>query len=129
MERIFNEIRTDGVPLILHGVGTPHLMPEWKNMPVDVIGLDWRTPIHEARRIGITKTVQGNMDPSLLLAPWPVIEKEAKAILDEGMKSNNFIFNLGQGVFPEVNPDTLKRLTTFIHDYSRDYKQQQKGSK
>nr|WP_078390835.1 uroporphyrinogen decarboxylase [Shouchella patagoniensis] len=129
MERIFKEIRTDGVPLILHGVGTPHLMPEWKNMPVDVIGLDWRTPIGEARRIGITKTVQGNMDPSLLLAPWPVIEKEAKAILDEGMKSNHFIFNLGQGVFPEVNPDTLKRLTTFIHDYSREYKQQKKGSK
>ena len=30
------------------------------------------------------------------------------------------IFNLGHGVFPEVNPEVLKRLTAFIHEYSRE---------
>lgn len=67
---------------------------------------------------GITKTVQGNLDPSLLLAPWEVIEEKAKAILDQGMKTDGFIFNLGHGVFPDVNPDTLKKLTAFVHEYS-----------
>ncbi|MBM7837975.1 uroporphyrinogen decarboxylase [Alkalihalobacillus xiaoxiensis] len=127
MVRILEEVKTDGVPLILHGVGTPHLMKEWKEMPADVIGLDWRTSIADAREIGITKTVQGNLDPSILLAPWDVIERETRNILDEGMKSNHFIFNLGQGVFPEVKPATLKRLTAFIHEYSADYKRTQKG--
>ena len=59
----------------------------------------------------LTKTVQGNLDPAILLAPWEVIEERAKAILDQGMEQGGYIFNLGHGVFPDVNPATLKRLT------------------
>ena len=87
-------------------------------MPLDVVGLDWRLSINEARAFGVNKTVQGNLDPAILLAPWPVIEERVKAILDQGMLTPNYIFNLGHGVFPDVNPDTLKRLTSFIHEYS-----------
>ena len=60
------------------------------------------------------------MDPSFLLAHWPVIEERAKEIIDQGMEQPGYIFNLGHGVFPEVNPDTLKRLTAFIHEYSKE---------
>ena len=34
------------------------------------------------------------------------------------MKADGFIFNLGHGVFPDVNPETLKKLTAFVHEYS-----------
>jgi uroporphyrinogen decarboxylase len=118
MHRIFTELRAEGVPLIMFGVGASHLALEWNDLPLDVVGLDWRLPINEARDKGIEKTVMGNLDPSILLAPWDVIEERAKAILDQGMKNPGYIFNLGHGVFPEVNPDTLKRLTSFIHEYS-----------
>lgn len=120
MERIFAEVRTMGVPMIMHGVGAAHLVNEWHDLPLDVVGLDWRLPIEEARARGVHKAVQGNMDPSFLLAPWSVIEEHVKGILDQGMKQPGYIFNLGHGVFPEVNPDTLKRLTTFIHEYSKE---------
>ncbi|OZI12553.1 uroporphyrinogen decarboxylase [Bacillaceae bacterium SAS-127] len=120
MERIFNELRPEGVPLIMFGVGASHLAMEWHDLPLDVVGLDWRLPIQEARAIGITKTVQGNLDPAILLAPWEVIEERAKAIIDQGIQQPGYIFNLGHGVFPEVSPDTLKRLTTFIHEYSAE---------
>ncbi|WP_198508112.1 uroporphyrinogen decarboxylase [Bacillus sp. FJAT-42315] len=120
MERIFNELRPEGVPLIMFGVGASHLAMEWHDLPLDVVGLDWRLPIQEARAMGITKTVQGNLDPAILLAPWEVIEERAKAIIDQGIQQPGYIFNLGHGVFPEVNPDTLKRLTTFIHEYSAE---------
>lgn len=86
---------------------------------LDVVGLDWRLPINNARKMGITKTIQGNLDPAVLLAPWEVIEERARAILDQGMMQPGYIFNLGHGVFPSVNPETLKRLTAFIHEYSR----------
>ncbi|EEK80176.1 Uroporphyrinogen decarboxylase [Bacillus cereus R309803] len=119
MERIFAEVRKVGVPMIMHGVGAAHLVNEWQDLPLDVVGLDWRLPIEEARARGVHKAVQGNMDPSFLLAPWSVIEEHVKGILDQGMKEPGYIFNLGHGVFPEVNPDTLKRLTTFIHEYSK----------
>lgn len=118
MNRIFTELREENVPLIMFGVGASHLALEWHDLPLDVVGLDWRLPISEARSMGITKTVQGNLDPSILLAPWEVIEAKAKAILDQGMATPGYIFNLGHGVFPQVSPDTLKKLTTFIHEYS-----------
>ncbi|PAQ14446.1 uroporphyrinogen decarboxylase [Bacillaceae bacterium SAOS 7] len=120
MERIFNELRPEGVPLIMFGVGASHLAMEWHDLPLDVVGLDWRLPIQEARAMGMTKTVQGNLDPAILLAPWEVIEERAKVIIDQGIQQPGYIFNLGHGVFPEVNPDTLKRLTTFIHEYSAE---------
>ncbi|MCM3536456.1 uroporphyrinogen decarboxylase [Priestia endophytica] len=118
MEKIFSSLRNEGVPLIMFGVGASHLVHEWNDLPLDVVGLDWRLSINEARAFGVNKTVQGNLDPAILLAPWPVIEERVKAILDQGMLTPNYIFNLGHGVFPDVNPDTLKRLTSFIHEYS-----------
>jgi uroporphyrinogen decarboxylase len=118
MNRIFSALKEVNVPLIMFGVGASHLALEWHDLPLDVVGLDWRLPIQEARAKGITKTVQGNLDPAILLAPWEVIEEKAKAILDQGMAQPGYIFNLGHGVFPEVNPDTLKKLTAFIHEYS-----------
>ena len=119
MNRIFSSLREEGVPMIMHGVGASHLANEWHDLPIDVVGLDWRLSIKEARDRGITKAVQGNMDPSYLLSSWEVIEQQAKSIIDQGMQQPGYIFNLGHGVFPEVNPDTLKRLTQFIHDYSK----------
>ncbi|MED3551470.1 uroporphyrinogen decarboxylase [Cytobacillus praedii] len=118
MNRIFSALREENVPLIMFGVGASHLAMEWHDLPLDVVGLDWRLPIREARERGITKAVQGNLDPALLLAPWEVIEAKAKEILDQGMERPGYIFNLGHGVFPDVNPETLKRLTAFVHEYS-----------
>jgi uroporphyrinogen decarboxylase len=118
MDKIFSELREENAPLILFGVGASHLALEWNDLPLDVVGLDWRMPIRQARELGIQKTLQGNLDPAILLAPWEVIEEKAKAILDQGMAQNGYIFNLGHGVFPQVKPDVLKRLTALIHDYS-----------
>lgn len=118
MTRIFGELRKENVPLIQFGVGASHLVNEWHGLPLDVVGLDWRLPIREARAKGITKPVQGNLDPSLLLADWSIIEKRTKDIIDQGLEVPGHIFNLGHGVFPEVDPDVLKRLTSLIHEYS-----------
>lgn len=118
MERIFTELRKENVPLIMFGVGASHLVKEWHDLPLDVVGLDWRLPVKEARQMGLTKTLQGNLDPALLLAPWETIEERAKEILDAGLEQPGFIFNLGHGVFPQVKPETLTRLTAFVHEYS-----------
>ncbi|WP_183248379.1 MULTISPECIES: uroporphyrinogen decarboxylase [Anoxybacillus] len=119
MERIFTALRDENVPLIMFGVGASHLAKEWHDLPLDVVGLDWRLSIREAREMGLTKALQGNLDPAVLLAPWEVIEERVKQILDEGMAhEGGYVFNLGHGIFPQIKPETLKRLTAFIHDYS-----------
>ncbi|GGA73624.1 uroporphyrinogen decarboxylase [Ornithinibacillus halotolerans] len=119
MDRIFSELKNENVPLIMFGVGASHLLKEWNDLPLDVIGLDWRTSIEEARQLGVTKVLQGNLDPAILLSDWETIEMRAKAILDQSIKDGNHVFNLGHGVTPDVKPDTLKKLTELIHTYSR----------
>jgi len=120
MQKIFSELnKHDDVPLILFGVGARHLLLDWNDLPVDVIGLDWRTTITEARQMGVTKTIQGNLDPAVLLADWETIESRTKEILDEGMQAGGYVFNLGHGVTPEVKPETLKKLTALVHAYSK----------
>ena len=42
-------------------------------------------------KMGVNKTLQGNLDPSLLLAPWDVIEQRVREILDEGMERGKHI--------------------------------------
>ncbi|AIF42720.1 uroporphyrinogen decarboxylase [Virgibacillus sp. SK37] len=120
MTRIFSELRQYDVPLIIFGVGARHLLMEWNDLPVDVIGLDWRTSMKEARDMGVTKVLQGNLDPTLLLTEWETIEKRTKAILDEGKEQGNHVFNLGHGVTPDIKPETLKKLTELIHSYSHN---------
>lgn len=118
MKRIFTALQKENVPLILFGIHGRHLLLEWNDLPVDVIGLDWRTSIQEARELGVTKVLQGNLDPAILLADWEMIERRVKSILDEGSRDGHHVFNLGHGVTPNVKPETLKRLTELIHTYS-----------
>ncbi|MGM8212046.1 uroporphyrinogen decarboxylase [Virgibacillus sp. W0430] len=119
MNHIFSELQKENVPLIIFGIGAKHLLMEWNDLPVDVIGLDWRTTIPEARAIGVTKVLQGNLDPAILLADWETISSRTKSILDDGMKDGRHVFNLGHGVTPDITQATLKRLTELIHTYSK----------
>ena len=41
-----------------------------------------------------------------------VIESRLKDILDQGT-ARKHIFNLGHGVFPEVKPETLRKVSEF----------------
>ncbi|HCZ5878387.1 TPA: uroporphyrinogen decarboxylase [Staphylococcus aureus] len=120
MIRLISEVKEKhDVPVILFGVGASHLINEWNDLPIDVLGLDWRTSINQAQQLGVTKTLQGNLDPSILLAPWNVIEERLKSILDQGMENGKHIFNLGHGVFPEVQPETLRKVSEFVHTYTQ----------
>jgi uroporphyrinogen decarboxylase len=85
----------------------------------DVVGVDWRTPLDVATgRIGPDKAVQGNLDPAVLLAPWEIIEAEVRRVLDQGRAAPGHIFNLGHGVFPELDPAVLTRVTELVHEYT-----------
>lgn len=119
MKRIAHELAPLEAPIIYFGVNTAELLPLWRELPVDVIGVDWRISVSEARkRVGDDFAIQGNLDPALLSAPWDVIERRAREILDQGMEKPGFIFNLGHGVYPSVKVETLQRLTEFVHTYS-----------
>jgi uroporphyrinogen decarboxylase len=117
--RLFAALAPRGVPRIHFGVGTGELLGILGEAGADVVGVDWRVPLDEAaRRIGPGKAVQGNLDPAILLAPWHVIESRSREILESGRSAFGHVFNLGHGVLPEINPDTLARLTDLVHEAS-----------
>jgi uroporphyrinogen decarboxylase len=108
-----------GVPRIHFGVGTQHLLPAMAQAGADVMGVDWRTPLDTAARLlGPDVAVQGNLDPALLFAPWPVIEAEVRRIVAEGRAAHGHVFNLGHGVPPDTDPQVLTRVVALVHEVS-----------
>lgn len=118
MKRIFDSLSDLDAPKIYFGVGTGELLKIFGELAVDVVGVDWRVPLNEARERTNGKALQGNLDPAYLNAPTDVLLEEAKRILDLGMEQPGYVFNLGHGVFPEADGEKLKQLTAFVHEYS-----------
>jgi uroporphyrinogen decarboxylase len=114
--KIFAGLEDLGVPRIHFGVGTGELLGMMAEAGADVVGVDWRVPLDRARaRIGPTKAVQGNLDPLVCLAPWEVVADHARRVLAEAGPSPGHIFNLGHGVTPDTDPDTLAHLVDLVH--------------
>jgi uroporphyrinogen decarboxylase len=114
--RILEAVAETGVPTIHFGTTTAHLLEAMARCGSDVISVDWRLPLDEAwRRIG-DRGIQGNLDPGVMLAPFEVIAREARAILEDADGQPGHIFNLGHGVLPETPSDNLKRLAELVHE-------------
>ncbi|TNY36491.1 uroporphyrinogen decarboxylase [Thermomonospora catenispora] len=117
--RVFAAIESYGVPRIHFGVGTGELLGLMGEAGADVVGVDWRVPLDEAaRRVEPGKALQGNLDPAILFAPWEVVERRARDVLDRGRTAEGHIFNLGHGVLPATDPDRLARLADLVHEAS-----------
>ena len=117
--QIFTALTSQGVPRIHFGVGTGELLGLMRHAGADVVGVDWRVPLDEAAgRVEAGTALQGNLDPAVLLAPWEVVAKRARAVLVQGRIAGSHIFNLGHGVLPETDPGVLARLTDLVHEGS-----------
>jgi uroporphyrinogen decarboxylase len=102
-------------PTIHFGTGTATLLADMAEAGGDVIGLDWRIPLDRGWAEVGDRAVQGNLDPSALLAPWQRLEAAADDVLARAGGRAGHIFNLGHGVFPQTDPDVLSRLREHVH--------------
>lgn len=124
--RVFTALAGYGVPMTHFGVGTAELLGAMAEAVSGhgapaVVGVDWRTSLADAAtRVGPGVALQGNLDPVVLLAGWPVVEKAARAVVDDGrlavdVGAAGHIFNLGHGVLPATDPDVLTDLVALVH--------------
>ncbi len=114
--RALDHVRDLGAPLVHFGTGTSELLGAMRDVGVDVVGVDYRLPLDEAnRRLGGATPLQGNIDPALLNAPWPVLEAHVREVLAAGAAAPGHVVNLGHGVPPETDPDVLTRVVQLIH--------------
>lgn len=107
-------------PVIHFGVGAGHLLELMAEAGGQVMGLDWRINLHEARtRLGPSFAVQGNLDPAILLADKATIRSQALKILERNQAMPGHIFNLGHGVLPGTDVDKVRYLVDIVHELSR----------
>ena len=120
VRRTMAALRNTGVPLIYYINQGSALMQSVADLDVDVIGVDWRSPLDVVRRaLGPGKAVQGNLDPAALFAQPPELKRHIDAVLNAAGPTPGHIFNLGHGIWPETDPDAVARLVDHVHERTR----------
>ncbi|MGH8889160.1 MAG: uroporphyrinogen decarboxylase [Acidothermaceae bacterium] len=104
-----------GVPRVHFGVGTGELLPLMAQAGAEVVGVDWRVPLDAAAARVAGHAVQGNLDPTMVFAPWEVVAEAATDVIARGRAASGHIFNLGHGVLPSTDPGVLAKLVEFVH--------------
>ena len=116
---IFDRLAGAGVPLIHFGVGATAILTDLAEAGGDVIGLDWRQPLDEGWARVPDRGVQGNLDPTLLLAPPARMLDAARDVLRRAGGRPGHIFNLGHGILPPTPLEHVQELARFVHETSR----------
>jgi uroporphyrinogen decarboxylase len=117
---IFERLAACNVPTIHFGVGTSAILGELREAGGDVIGADWRIPLDEAwTRIGADRAIQGNLDPTILLAPIHRILSATDEILDRAAGRPGHIFNLGHGILPMTPLEHVQAVARYVHQQTR----------
>lgn len=115
--RLFDRLRTFGVPTIHFGVDTATLLPLMREAGGDVIGLDWRVPLDRGwAAVGEDRAVQGNLDPVALFAPRGELEARVLDILARAGGRPGHVFNLGHGVLPGTPVDQVRAVVDLVHE-------------
>jgi uroporphyrinogen decarboxylase len=107
------------VPVILFSKGCNTQLEVLAASGCDALGVDWTITLGEARRrVGERVALQGNLDPSILLAEPAVIRREVRRTLESYGPGEGHVFNLGHGITPDVNPDHLAQLIDEVRGFS-----------
>lgn len=119
--RVFATLADRSVPMTHFGVQTAELLGAMADAGATMVGVDWRTSLSDAAaRVRAGTALQGNLDPAVLLAGWPAVERAARSVVADGRAALaagacGHVFNLGHGVLPETDPGVLTDLVSLVH--------------
>ncbi|HMV15900.1 MAG TPA: uroporphyrinogen decarboxylase [Chitinophagales bacterium] len=104
------------VPVILFAKDAHYIVKEFSQTNTSVIGLDWTIDPKQARMEAPNKTLQGNLDPCVLYADKETIKAETHKML-QAFGPQNYICNLGHGVYPDVDFEKAKYFIEVVQSY------------
>jgi len=107
------------VPVILFAKGAGHSMDILADSGADCLGIDWGSSLSESRNIVNNRvTLQGNLDPVVLLSDPEMVREETKKVLWSYGEGNGHIFNLGHGILPETPVENVKTMIETVKSES-----------
>ncbi len=105
-------------PVILFPKGSWYALGDLSRSSAAGLGVDWSVTPKLARQMTDNSiTLQGNFDPSKLLAPISQIKKEVTEMID-GFGTQRYIANLGHGILPNVPVDHARAFVDAVKEYS-----------
>lgn len=106
------------VPVTVFAKDAHYAIKDIASINCNTIGLDWTMNPDKARLdAGANKTLQGNADPCLLYADEETIQTETINMLKQFGKQN-YIANLGHGLYPDTEKSKIKFFVDTIKSYS-----------
>lgn len=126
MQKIVSRLKKThpDIPIILFTKGGGQWLPEMAATGCDGLGLDWTCSLTAARaQVGDKVSLQGNLEPAILLQDKEIIQEQVQAVLAAYGKGNGHIFNLGHGITPDVPPEHVAVMVDAVHEYSPAYHQ------
>jgi uroporphyrinogen decarboxylase len=115
VKQLVDKLRPLGAPVIYFANDGGALLADAAKIGADGLGVDWRTPLDEARaKTGDGVTLQGNLDPCVLFGPVAEIERRASDVLGRAAGKRH-VFNLGHGILPGTPPEHAVALVEHVH--------------
>ncbi len=114
MKKIVSHLKQK-VPVIVFVGNNSHLIPLLVKMEPTCISLDWR--VFDISNIPENIAIQGNMDPLVLYGSKERVQKETLFVLNTFSVRNNFIFNLGHGIYPDTPLHNVQTMVDIIRNY------------
>ena len=127
----FNEISSKPLQRIIQSLDNPKnipitifcknsglFYPMLENTGCNAISLDWNCDIRKiSTRIRSDIAIQGNLDPHLLYTPDSILKERVHEILDGMSNRPGFIFNLGHGLLPDINPEKVGKVVRWVQEF------------
>lgn len=105
------------VPVTVFAKGAFYAREQFGQTSCSVVGLDWNMdPVESRKLVGPNKTLQGNLDPCVLYAPFPEIKRLTQEMLRQ-FGGQRHIANLGHGVYPDIHPDAVRCFIDTVKEF------------
>jgi uroporphyrinogen decarboxylase len=118
LARIAEAVKKAGVPCIFFGTGLSGHLDRIAQLGFDVVSVDWRIPIDEARRRAPGVAIQGNLDSTVLLGPVEKAVQKSLGICRAAGPAPGYIFNLGHGIQVGTPEATVKAVVDAVHAFT-----------
>ncbi len=115
--KIFSALRDLNVPRVLFVNNVAPYIDIVKDVECEVIGVDYRTDISEVANALPGKSVQGNLDPSVLFGTTEHVIERTTRILESIDDPNRLIFNLGHGIQPKTPIESVQAMIDTVRKF------------